>query len=234
MSFFTWGVDLGQSVDYTAVVVVEAFPTWRKIGREAVPDLPITSLVCRKVDRFPLRTSYQDIARIIGERIQSELAKKRETFLVLDHTGVGRAAAEMFRDSAPLLITITGGNEVQPGAFGNELRVPKRDLIAAAQVPLQNGTLKIIRDKDKRMAAMTDTLTSELTSFTVKISDNGRDVYNGREGVHDDLVLACALACWAAGHIVQLKCRTAVAEIERQMWQARLAGSNSDGSISQI
>jgi hypothetical protein len=234
VSFFTWGVDLGQSVDYTAVVVVEAFPTWRKIGREAVPDLPITSLVCRKVDRFPLRTSYQEIARIIGERIQSELAKKRETFLALDHTGVGRAAAEMFKGMAPLLITITGGNEVQQGAFGNELRVPKRDLIAAAQVPLQNGTLKIIRDKDKRMAAMTDTLTSELTSFTVKISDNGRDVYNGREGVHDDLVLACALACWAAGHIVQLKCRRQVAEIERRMFEQRLAGSNSDGSISQI
>ena len=234
MSFFTWGVDLGQSVDYTAVVVVEAFPTWRKIGRDAVPDLPLTSLVCRKVDRFPLRTSYQDIARIIGERIQSELTKKRETFLVLDHTGVGRAAAEMFRGLAPLLITITGGNEVQQGAFGNELRVPKRDLIAAAQVPLQNGTLKIIRDKDKRMAAMTDTLTSELTSFTVKISDNGRDVYNGREGVHDDLVLACALACWGAGHIVQLKCRKRVAELQQQDWQNRLAASNPEGTISQI
>jgi hypothetical protein len=41
------------------------------------------------------------------------------------------------------------------------------------------------------------TLGDELLKFEVKISDAGRDTYGTwREGAHDDLVLAVALALW--------------------------------------
>jgi hypothetical protein len=38
-----------------------------------------------------------------------------------------------------------------------------------------------------------------MTNFQVKISQTGHDSYGAwREGTHDDLLLAVALACWAA------------------------------------
>jgi len=43
------------------------------------------------------------------------------------------------------------------------------------------------------------TLLKEMTNFRVKISQAGHDSYGAwREGTHDDLLLAVALACWAA------------------------------------
>ena len=36
----------------------------------------------------------------------------------------------------------------------------------------------------------------ELQDFRRKLSDAGRATYAARTGAHDDLVLACAIACW--------------------------------------
>ena len=44
-----------------------------------------------------------------------------------------------------------------------------------------------------------DTLVRELLAFQVKITAAAHDTYGAwREGTHDDLVLAVALACWHA------------------------------------
>jgi hypothetical protein len=92
-------------------------------------------------------------------------------------------------------IQITGGDTVTRD--GNLTRVPKRDLVSAAQVALQTGRLKIA-------ASLPDaaTLTRELESFQVKINlDTAHDSYGAwREGSHDDLVLAVALALWIANN----------------------------------
>jgi hypothetical protein len=42
------------------------------------------------------------------------------------------------------------------------------------------------------------TLQQELLDYRVKLSPTAHDSYNVREGAHDDLVLATALACWFA------------------------------------
>jgi hypothetical protein len=73
-------------------------------------------------------------------------------------------------------------------------RVPKRDLVSVVQVALQNRTLKIAEQLPEA-----ETLSRELQNFTVKITDSANDVYGAwREGTHDDLVLAVALALWTA------------------------------------
>jgi hypothetical protein len=74
------------------------------------------------------------------------------------------------------------------------LRVPKRDLISATLVLLQNGQLKIAEG-----LALRETLVKELLNFRVKINiATAHDSYEAwREGDHDDLVLSVALACWA-------------------------------------
>jgi hypothetical protein len=57
---------------------------------------------------------------------------------------------------------------------------------------LQNRKLKIAESLD-----LPETLSRELQNFTVKITDAANDVYGAwREGTHDDLVLAVALAVW--------------------------------------
>jgi hypothetical protein len=58
---------------------------------------------------------------------------------------------------------------------------------------MQKGHLKIAREM-----ALADTLKRELLNFKVKINiATGHDSYEAwREGDHDDLVLAVAMACW--------------------------------------
>jgi hypothetical protein len=66
--------------------------------------------------------------------------------------------------------------------------------VSVVQVALQNRTLKIANE-----LAEAETLARELQNFTVKITDSANDVYGAwREGTHDDLVLAVALALWTA------------------------------------
>jgi hypothetical protein len=72
--------------------------------------------------------------------------------------------------------------------------VSKHDLVSVAQVALQNGRLRIAEKLPD--AAV---LVKELQNFQVKITDMGNDTYGAwREGPHDDLVLAVALALWGA------------------------------------
>ena len=89
-----------------------------------------------------------------------------------------------------MAVTITGGEAVNHE--GNSWRVPKRDLVSIMQVLLQTGRLKLAEGLPEAQ-----TLIDELLDFRVRISDTGHDSYGTwREGAHDDLVLATALACW--------------------------------------
>jgi hypothetical protein len=58
---------------------------------------------------------------------------------------------------------------------------------------LQNGRLKVARE-----LPLAETLKTELLNFRVKIDPKtAHDSYeHWREGDHDDLVLATAMACW--------------------------------------
>src|SRR5215217_5331627 len=92
---------------------------------------------------------------------------------------------------------ITGGNEVTRDR--DIWNVPKRDLAGAVQVALQSRRLKIAADLPDAQV-----LVAELQNFRVKISLAGHDSYGAgtgeewRVGAHDDLVLAVAIALWAA------------------------------------
>jgi hypothetical protein len=90
----------------------------------------------------------------------------------------------------PLGITITGGSEVTRN--GGNFKVPKRDLVTNLQVLFQAGRLRVAEGLPEAR-----TLINELLNFRVKITANAHDTYEAwREGTHDDLVLAVALACW--------------------------------------
>lgn len=116
---------------------------------------------------------------------------KGETALIVDTTGVGRGVVDMLDLAGlhPFRVTITGGNQV--GHENGEYTVPKRDLVAAVQVGLQTERLKIAPALDDAQL-----LATELQNFQISLTSKAHDTYNAREGEHDDLVLATALAAW--------------------------------------
>jgi hypothetical protein len=191
---FYLGLDLGQAQDYSALAILER----QGHGTGSVYH-------CRHLQRWPLRTSYMaivaDTARMVNSKeLQpaDELLRRTEPkpILAVDATGVGAPVIDLFKaermNGQLEPIQITGGSEVTNE--NGTTRVPKRDLVSTAQVALQNNRLQIA-------AALPDaqTLTRELQNFQVKITDNAHDTYGAwREGTHDDLVLAVALALWIA------------------------------------
>ena len=72
--------------------------------------------------------------------------------------------------------------------------MPKRDLILGLQVLLQRGVLRIAAGLEHGPE-----LVKEMAAMQVKITLTGHEQYAvWREGTHDDLVFAVALACWNA------------------------------------
>jgi hypothetical protein len=176
---FAAGLDLGQSQDFTALSIIEG-------GKE---------LQVRHLQRWQLNTPYTKIAEDLEAMFaRPELA---DTEVVVDHTGVGRGVVDLLRQcKAPQLrnliaVTITAGDAVSHE--GLNWRVPKRDLVGAVQVPLEQGRLKIA--PALQAGAL---LKRELENFKVKIDPKtAHDSYLAwRDGEHDDLVLAVALAVW--------------------------------------
>jgi hypothetical protein len=142
--------------------------------------------------RFELGMSYPDIVKKVQRAINHSAI--HPNLLLIDNTGVGIAISDLFRlarlNFCP--ITITGSERVTRD--GRSVRVPKRDLVSNLQVLLQTKRLKIAARLNEAQ-----TFIDELLNFQVKISLAGHDTYGAwREGTHDDLVLAVALACWAA------------------------------------
>ncbi|MGA2669918.1 MAG: hypothetical protein ABSF21_00650 [Dehalococcoidia bacterium] len=190
------GLDLGQAQDYTALSVVEAQPTKKKYwgnGYEPIREiegLPVSFNV-RHLQRYTLGTSYP----IIIEDVVSKIKQFEGTVLAIDHTGVGRPVFDLFERAGlhPLGITITGSDMAH--GEGRQWRVPKRDLVGVLQVAVQGNRLKVAKELPDAT-----TLVNELLNFRVKINlKTAHDSYEAwREGVHDDLVLSVALACWAA------------------------------------
>lgn len=214
------GVDLGQVSDYTAIAIVEE-PVW--IREEWAFDL-ITDqrgwaspadLVPAQIHRArafnqnygrpprpPLSLRHLERMRHVGyptivERVQALLSRPplstSRVALLVDHGGVGRAVVDQMTQLGlyPIGVTITGGDKVNRDENGIDLRVPKREIVVATQLVLQAGRLNIA-------AGLPDaqTLVDELLAFRVKISASGHDSYEGRSGVHDDLVFAAGVAVW--------------------------------------
>src|SRR4051794_10248892 len=84
MARVTLGLDLGQRMDFTALVVVEAERRQDARGRREVHH------TVRLVERLPLGTSYPDVAARV---VQATSAIERKTgtapILYLDATGLG-------------------------------------------------------------------------------------------------------------------------------------------------
>lgn len=174
----------------------------------------------RYLERMPLGTTYPSVAERVVKITQSaEMAGRCS--LVVDATGVGRPVVDLLRRERPgctlMPVTITGGASESRG--GGYYGVPKRDLVTGMQVLLQGGGLQIASGIPHGAA-----LAAEMAEMRVKLTASGNTQFGAwREGTHDDLVLAVALACWGGPEAVP----------ERSVWGGVLLAADGPGGMGE-
>jgi hypothetical protein len=189
-------VDLGQRQDYTAIAVVERLaPAGERDHVTSEPPGRARRRL-RHLERLPLGTSYLEIAMRIREVVNAPAVQGR-CLVVADATGVGGPVIDVLRRArlgcplAPVMIT---GGERESWERGY-YRVPKKNLITGLQVMLEQRRLQIAAGLREAPA-----LVKELMEMKLKRTAAGHETYGvWREGGHDDLALAVALACWWGG-----------------------------------
>jgi hypothetical protein len=197
-------LDLGKRQDYTALTVLAEREEREQVRRtfknrvqtEMSRKWTFSGYWLQHLQRWSLGTKYKQIAADVAELTRRPPFVGTETTLVVDRGGVGEAVYEQIAgrveggaveiDS----VTITGGRKVTLAGPGH-YRVPKRDLVAALQVAVQNGEIKAASGLE-----LWGTLRDEMETFTAEITQTGHDTYEARQGKHDDLVLALAMPVW--------------------------------------
>jgi hypothetical protein len=200
---YVMGVDLGQKRDHTAIAILERSDviyserdalTWAHFEK--------TEYRLRFLKRLELGLTYPQIVEKV-ETIVRALQKECGSWgnrpslaLVVDETGVGTAVVDLLRrcglgcELVPVTIT-PGEREVRTKCGWN---VPKRELVTGLQVMYENDELLMSGELNQL-----DVLLKELAEMQVRRSPTGHESFAvWREGVHDDLVLAVALAVWRA------------------------------------
>lgn len=162
----TIGLDLGHANDHSALAILEQEQRHR---------------VLRQIARFPLRTPFGEIVKRL-DRIARTPDLAGRTTIVADATGLGAPVLEMIRTAkipaAIVPVVITGG--VHANQSNGTWHVPKTDLVTALYLMFEQGGIRIPKGLPGYRA-----LEEELLHFGT-----------ARSGIHDDLVMALALAAW--------------------------------------
>ena len=156
----------------------------------------------RHLERLGPPSRYRKAAERVSE-IVLEMSPQ-DVAVVVDITATGRPAFSLIRQEINLackdtrvrpkfgIVTVSGvAGGVSKSPDAGHL-VPRRDLISAAQILLDDGRLKIAE-----ALSLAGTLRDELLAFKPK-PDKPDDLEGWRERPHDDLVLAVAVSTWAA------------------------------------
>lgn len=180
MSQFILGLDLGQAADSTGLAVVE----------QARVDKGVTFSV-RHLQRFPPGTAYAAIGVAVNDVIRE--GSLGRPAVVTGITAVGPGVLKLLRAKltpariAPVMIT-TATTAVE---IDRVWQAPKRDLVTALQLNLQERRLTIA-------AGIADAglLVRELSAFRARVTAPLDGTLDWRDRPGDDLVLAIALALW--------------------------------------
>jgi len=202
MNRYFFGLDLGQARDYTATAVIERAELRGAFDHAQWAHRKEVELRLRYLRRTPLGTPYP---RVVA---QTTDLTRHPTFggrvdLAVDATGVGRPVVDLLqaspRKGRMRAVMVTGGE--QQHETNGYFHVPKRDLISGLALLFQTGGLKIAQDLEEG-----ETLVEELLAMERRSTTSGREQYGAwRQGAHDDLVFAVALACWG---VQEAHCRS--------------------------
>ncbi len=188
--------DLGQANDYSALLAGQTFSATERTYQRAPFECFETLLPTREVRSYRIVAAHRPALGTTYPAVAAQVAAFLESLpdadLIVDGTGVGKAVVDVMRARGlrPIAITITGGletNEVSP----TNIRVPKAELVSTLIAVSQEDRLRIAPELPLR-----DVLVQEIAAFGTRISATGHTSYEGRDGVHDDLVLAAAIGIW--------------------------------------
>jgi hypothetical protein len=198
------GLDLGQSRNHSALAVVERAEIFldemdwvtyerRRERRFRVPFL----------ERVRLGTPYPGVVDRVREVVRAPELAGRCT-LVMDATGVGAPVLDLLRQAGLgcgiEAVILTGGE--RESHAGGVWHVPKRDLVSGLQTMLERRELEL-----PLRFGPAELLGRELASMGARMNERGRVRLGAMPGEHDDLVIACALACWRARWKSREMCR---------------------------
>jgi hypothetical protein len=187
---YIMGVDLGQSMDPTAVAVIEHRKTFKHHHSGNYRKQTSERFDVRHLQRLPLGLSYPSIVAEVGRLAARPPIVGCE--IIVDATGVGRPVADLL-DVAGLRstrVTITAG-DAQSWTDGG-WHVSKTTLISTLDARLHTGELRFAKELTEAGA-----MAEELKDFRRHVTASGRFQYEARATKHDDLVLAAAIALWA-------------------------------------
>jgi hypothetical protein len=199
------GLDLGRLSDPSALAVLR-WPTGSRgpvRQRYQLPPRPQRHYRIEGLKRWPLGTPYLKIIDSVLRNLSQPIFGESPWLpqLVVDATGVGDAVAEMVWEKITetkttcslTRVTITAGSAVSHVGDGR-FRVAKSALVSILRRLL--GTDRLHIEVSLPDASV---LYQELQTFQVKITEAKNETFESwRERDHDDLVLAVALAAWAA------------------------------------
>jgi hypothetical protein len=190
------GLDLGQSRDHSALAVVERADLLRdEIDHATYERLKERRYRVRFLERVALGTPYPNVVERVRAVVRAKPLVGRCT-LVMDATGVGAPVVDMLRLAQlgcriePVILT---GGEWESRSEGVWC-VPKQDLVAGLRVMLEKRELGL-----PAKFGPSHVLVKELAEMENWMGGRGGLKFGARrEGAHDDLVMASALACWRA------------------------------------
>jgi len=169
-------------------------------------------------DRSTLQQVYQDRFKEIDWSMQRRRIKAISKLyynapVVIDATGLGDPVAEDLGKE---------GVAVIPVKFTNE---SKKEMVEKLAMWIQQGRIKLLDIEETR---------DEFTNFTYDVLPSGKIRYNAPEGMHDDIVMAHALAVKDLYYVEQKrdedKSRVRV-ELEKRLHRARFGEETSIDDI---
>jgi hypothetical protein len=187
------GLDLGRPHEFTALSVLER--TELSIPND--PSRLVRHYAVRHLERLPPATPYPEVFARLTDVFAAE--PLRGSRLVVDYTGVGQPVLDMLRKTrvgakvTPMFVTTAkrSSSDERGGWW-----VPRQELAATLQVLLQARRLRVAPALPEAA-----TLARELAAFKVKVSTSTVEEMDAwRQGTHDDLVLAVAVAAWLGEH----------------------------------
>lgn len=208
------GIDIGQKVDPTALVVAER--QWRPVPPHVL--LPGMSpyedhYVIRAIRTLQLGTDYPTIAedlsvlvRVIEQQIMAGNLENRAGALVpkdyaehkvyVDATGVGKPVVHMMRRAGVKVtgVYFTWGDrrsefKDNPTDLEPSIRLGKAYMVSKLQVLLQTRRLHLPQSEKAQELAR------ELLDYEIRVSEKANDTYGAfKVGTHDDIVTALGLA----------------------------------------
>jgi hypothetical protein len=152
------------------------------------------------VERLKLGTRYGDITRHVASmladpKLQRDPSKNRSACeLVLDFGGIGRGVAEDLIDAGidPICVNLTGGLETN-WKRRHLYSVPKEEAVILLDARIHHDRFPLTFSKHLTEA---DALKQEIADFVRSATGAGRMRYEARQGKHDDMVMALAIAVW--------------------------------------